>query len=124
MARTRTPPITAFAERLGRARTHAGLTQADVCAELELSQGTLSGLEIRGEGTNHLMAFARLYGVDPYWLYNGEGLMVAKGKTRDGNSALSADAASLAERIDGIRNKDKRQRALGLCSAILDYETR
>jgi transcriptional regulator with XRE-family HTH domain len=76
MARTPAPPQTDFAARLRQARDHAELTQVQVCETLGISQGTLSGLEIAAERSIYVVPLARLYGVDPTWLYSGEGEMV------------------------------------------------
>lgn len=51
------------------------LTQAFVCEKLVISQGTLSELETKANGSSKTTEFAKLYGVNAHWLATGEGQM-------------------------------------------------
>lgn len=66
-----------FGLRMTAARKAAKpkLTQDDVCEAIQISQGTLSGLENDAQGSSYTVEFAKLYGVDPHWLATGEGAM-------------------------------------------------
>lgn len=68
MARVRTD----FGKRLLEARERKGLSQPKAAAAIGISQGTLSDLENRAQGSQHTPALAQLYGVDPYYLATGE----------------------------------------------------
>jgi transcriptional regulator with XRE-family HTH domain len=63
-----------FGLRMFQARERAGLTQVDVCQRLEISQGTLSGLELSAASSGKVVEFAKLYDVDAEWLSTGRGI--------------------------------------------------
>lgn len=65
---------TQFGARMHEARTRAGLSQEKVATKLDISQGTLSGLERTAEGSSLVVQFARLYGCNVDWLATGESL--------------------------------------------------
>jgi transcriptional regulator with XRE-family HTH domain len=63
---------TAFGRRMLRARKDAGLTQTDVCAQLGMSQSTLSELETDANSSGRIAELASLYGADAHYLATGE----------------------------------------------------
>lgn len=50
-----------------------GLSQAQVAAQLKMSQGTIAELEKKGHGSSRTIEFAALLGCDAGWLATGEG---------------------------------------------------
>lgn len=69
---------TEFGKRMHAARKATKpkeLTQAFVCEQLGISQGTLSELETKANGSSKTTEFAKLYGVNAHWLATGEGSM-------------------------------------------------
>jgi transcriptional regulator with XRE-family HTH domain len=93
------------------ARERAKLTQAAVCAALEISQGTLSELETKGQGSSLVVQFAELYRCSPRWLALGAGPI---------EEALSAEVLGLALKVEMIDNPVQRIAAL----SKLDYVVR
>jgi transcriptional regulator with XRE-family HTH domain len=110
--------LTPFAERMQIARKRIGLTQSEVAERLGLTQPTVSGLEIDGERSAYLPAFARLYGVDVYWLYSGEGDML-KGTGR----RFSVEAEDLARLLDSIEDPEVKRRVYALSQLVADLGT-
>lgn len=67
---------TEFGERLARARNHAKLSGPAAAKALGIPQSTLAEAETKHNGSAMTAQFARLYGVDAYWLATGEGDML------------------------------------------------
>lgn len=110
--------LTPFADRMQTARKRIGLTQSEVAEHLGLTQPTVSTLEIDGERSAYLPAFARLYGVDVYWLYSGEGEMLTGTGRR-----FSVEAEELARRLDRIDDPDVKRRVYALSQLVADLGT-
>ena len=110
--------LTPFADRMQTARKRIGLTQSEVAERLGLTQPTVSGLEIDGERSAYLPAFARLYGVDVYWLYNGEGDMLTGTGRR-----FSVEAEDLARKLDSIEDLEVKRRVYALSQLVADLGT-
>ena len=78
MSRGGRPTVrTEFGERLHRARTQAKLSGPAAAKYLGIPQSTLAEAETKHNGSAITAQFARLYGVDAYWLATGEGEMLA-----------------------------------------------
>jgi transcriptional regulator with XRE-family HTH domain len=56
-----------------RAREASGLSQAEVCARLQIAQSSMSQLEGSSDGSTYTAQLAALYHVDPLWLATGDG---------------------------------------------------
>lgn len=84
------------------ARDLAGLTQDEAAAAIGISQGTLSELEKIHSGSSHVVAFAKLYRVDPFWLALGEG-------APSGAAGLDADAVAFAQTYQGLRPHERQK---------------
>ncbi len=110
--------LTPFADRMQIARKRIGLTQSEVAERLGLTQPTVSVLEINGERSAYLPAFARLYGVDVYWLYDGEGDM-----QRGTGRRFSVEAEDLARKLDSIEDSDVKRRVYALSQLVADLGT-
>ena len=67
---------TDFGKRLVAAREHAGLTQQQLAAAVQISQSTLATAEKKGHGSRKCPQLAQACGVNPNWLATGEGEMV------------------------------------------------
>lgn len=118
MARTaQQEPKTDFARRMRQARAFAGLRQMEVCKALQISQGTLSRLELSGEGSLFLVAFARLYRVNPEWLFEGKGDM-----KKSPGLQCSPEAEQLARAFDMIEEPNIRRRVHALCMATIENQ--
>ena len=107
--------LTAFAERMQTARKRVGLTQGEVAQRLGLTQATVSRLEIDGERSAYVADFARLYGVDCYWLHSGEGLMLT-GQAR----RFSVEAEDLARMLDSIADPEVKRRVYSLSQLVAE----
>lgn len=116
--RRQPPALTPFAHRMQTARKRIGLTQSEVAEKLGLTQPTVSALEINGERSAYLPAFARLYGVDVYWLYSGEGHMLTGTGRR-----FSVEAENLARKLDSIEDPEVKRRVYALSELIADLGT-
>ena len=110
--------LTPFADRMQIARKRIGLTQSEVAERLGLTQPTVSVLEINGERSAYLPAFARLYGVDVHWLYDGEGDMM-----RGTGRRFSVEAEDLARKLDSIKDPDVKRRVYALSQLVADLGT-
>lgn len=64
---------TEFGKRLRAAREHAGLTQEQLAAMVQMSQSTLASAEARGAGSRKSPQLARACNVDANWLATGDG---------------------------------------------------
>ena len=64
--------------RLKKAMEHAGLQQEDLAVAASIKQPSVSYLmnKSKATGSEHTVAFAIVCGVNPLWLYSGEGEMV------------------------------------------------
>lgn len=62
-----------FGSRMHEARKAAQLTQQQAARAMELSQSTISELELKAEGSTLVVQFARLYGCSADWLATGDG---------------------------------------------------
>lgn len=91
-----------FGKRMRDARDGAGLTQEQAAKAIGISQGTLSELENQHSGSSHVVAFAKLYGVDPFWLALGDG-------TPDGTTSLDADAVAFARAYQALRQHERQK---------------
>jgi transcriptional regulator with XRE-family HTH domain len=81
-------------DRLREARKRAGLSQSAVASAVGIAQGTYSDLErIKGSGSKHIVAIARVLGVTPDWLLTGTG---------EEESAASASRAAQREEVYAI----------------------
>lgn len=77
-----------FAARLKKARTSAGMTQAELAELVGVDQTSISNLERgKSQGTSFVVRLARACDVNPIWLETGEGEM---------KGALASGAASPA----------------------------
>lgn len=81
-----------FGRRLYEARDRKRLTQAQVAARLQISQGTLSELERSGDGSSLVVQFAQIYECDPVWLATGKGAAYPPAK----QMSLQAHAIAMA----------------------------
>lgn len=88
---------TEFGRRLVESRKRAGLTQVQVCAQLGISQGTLSELEREAYSSTYTAQLASLYRVDPYWLATGEAAPYGAAIARA--TALQQPTGSLDQRL-------------------------
>ena len=70
--RERTP----FGARLFAARTHAGLSQAELGKAVGLSQGTIGEAEYTANGSGKTTKIAAVTGVSAAWLASDEGAMI------------------------------------------------
>ncbi len=70
------PMRTEFGQRLFEARTHAGLTQTQLCKIVGMSQGTYGELERSGSSSSYTPAIATACQVDVSWLAYGTGEML------------------------------------------------
>lgn len=93
---------TDFGKRLREARDIAGLTQEQAAKGIGISQSTLSELENLHSGSSHVVAFAKLYGVDPFWLALGDG-------TPHGVTGLDADAVAFAQTYQALRPHERQK---------------
>lgn len=66
---------TEFGLRVLRARKWAGMTQAELAAEIGCRQTNIAEAERRSDGSTLTVAIARATGVDPDWLATGAGEM-------------------------------------------------
>lgn len=66
---------TDFGKRLQTARRHAGLTQKQLAAAVDLAQSTVAELEKNGFGSSKTLQIAQACRVSGQWLATGEGPM-------------------------------------------------
>jgi transcriptional regulator with XRE-family HTH domain len=67
---------TDFGRRLVLARTLRGMTQHQLSQATNVSQPTIGSAEIQGKGSMHTAQFAKVLGVDAFWLATGQGDMI------------------------------------------------
>lgn len=84
------------------ARDGAEMTQEQAAKAIGISQGTLSELETQHSGSSHVVAFAKLYGVDPFWLALGDG-------TPNGVTGLDADSIAFAQTYQALRPHERQK---------------
>lgn len=85
---------TDFGERLRHAREHAKLSQPKLAKLVGLSQSTINGLEMRGQGSSKVASIARACGVRVLWLEKGEGPMVGPDDTEKAALHVAEDAVA------------------------------
>jgi transcriptional regulator with XRE-family HTH domain len=66
---------TEYGSRLKKARTGAGMTQAQLSTKTGISQSTISTAERQGNGSGETPVYAQACGVDALWLATGKGEM-------------------------------------------------
>ncbi len=66
---------TEYGSRLKKARTGAGMTQAQLSTKTGIAQSTISTAERQGNGSGETPVYAQACGVDALWLATGEGEM-------------------------------------------------
>lgn len=108
-----------FGQRMAMARNRIGLRQEEVCAKLEISQGTLSGLEGKDQSSSLVFEFADLYRCSPRWLATGKGDPEYDGVMVE-HISLPADILGMARRLAEI--KDANARELILIGALASIE--
>ena len=67
---------TDFGRRLVLARTLKGMTQHQLSQATNVSQPTIGSAEIQAKGSMHTAQFAKVLGVDAFWLATGQGDMI------------------------------------------------
>jgi transcriptional regulator with XRE-family HTH domain len=67
---------TDFGRRLVLARTLKGMTQDQLSRAVKVSQPTIGSAETQGKGSMHTAQFAKVLGVDAFWLATGQGEMI------------------------------------------------
>jgi len=99
---------TDYGKRLKQARKHAKLTQVQLGKKTDISQSTISSAEVGGGGSVETAVYAAACGVNPLWLANGEGDMLAPAAA--GAADFSQFARALAAAFDQLPD-DLRTRA-------------
>jgi len=100
---TGTLPFMRYGERLRAARTYAGLTQAELAAEIGgvCTQANISGLEksLTANGSEFTAQFAHACGVDSLWLATGDGLML--------NQQVSEPVQQVTQRMQTLSQREQ-----------------
>lgn len=73
---TYTKTKNSFAERLLKARVHAGMSQKELITKVGMAQSTYSKLEQEGHGSSYTAQIAEACGVSILWLAAGTGDML------------------------------------------------
>lgn len=82
---------TPYGERLFEARMHAGLSQPDLAAKVDMSQSTLSELERTGQGSSKTQRIAQATGVRAAWLADGDGPMLDNSEVPPAANQLASE---------------------------------
>jgi len=69
---------TSYGHRLAAARALKNVTQHQLSKLSGVSQATIGSAESTGRGSLHTAQFAKILGVDAFWLATGEGQMVVE----------------------------------------------
>lgn len=103
---------TPFGNRLTWAYKEAGLTQGALAAAVGLTQAAVSEACNKHHGSAFTVQFAKLCGVDPYWLATGEGDMVPE--------RLSERALYLAREFDR-QDAERQERLYAMFMQLLEF---
>jgi transcriptional regulator with XRE-family HTH domain len=91
LARMRDHPVLTYSQRLVAAREHAGLTQKQLAAEVQVPLSTLAEAETKGKrASSYTPKVAQICRVNPLWLATGEGEMLPTQSAQGLSSASGA----------------------------------
>jgi transcriptional regulator with XRE-family HTH domain len=96
---------TTYASRLRQARSHAGLSQAELARRLGLKPQAVQYLEAddnNARGSRNTPRIARECGVDPIWLESGTGVMLPRTGAESSSRMAAASPKALAIAIAGL----------------------
>lgn len=106
---------TEFGQRLFDARTHAELTQTQLCKIVGMSQGTYGELERAGSSSSYTPAIATACGVDVSWLAYGRGeMLLPKDREHQENSPPKITQ-------EGLTNHRSIPSVEAACNALAQY---